>query len=81
MADEITALQEQVKTLFNTTNELRQDLKDLQEKTNKCLEGLRCDISKLSDKFSNRLPVWATMFISVLTAMVGVLMGILCVGG
>lgn len=56
-AEEITALKEQVKTLFNNVGELKEDVKELKE------------------KFANRLPTWATITFSILTALLGVCMG------
>ncbi len=51
--DDVTALKEQVKTLFNNVGELKEDVRELKE------------------KFANRLPLWATMLIGVLTGVCG----------
>ena len=56
MSDQdITRLQEQVKTLFNDIGELK------------------CDVGKIKEDLANRLPVWATLALSMLTALCGFL--------
>ena len=50
---DITRLQEQIKTLFGDVNELKEDVKEIKQ------------------QLANRLPLWATMLISVLTGVIG----------
>ena len=63
-SDEIIRLQEQVKTLF--TNQ--KDLRDM-------FEGVITKLDEMQKSFQNRLPPWATLLISVLTAACGWLAG------
>ena len=53
--EEITALKEQVKTLFNVVGELKDDVKEIKE------------------QLANRLPLWATTLIGILTGICGFL--------
>ena len=50
---DVTRLQEQMKTLFGDVTELKDDVKEIKA------------------QLANRLPLWATVLISVLTAFIG----------
>lgn len=50
---ELTRLQEQIKTLFGDVEELKADVKEIKH------------------QLANRLPLWATVLISVLTGTIG----------
>ena len=50
---ELTRLQEQIKTLFGDVDELKTDVKEIKH------------------QLANRLPLWATVLISVLTGTIG----------
>ena len=50
---ELTRLQEQIKTLFGDVDELKTDVKEIKH------------------QLANRLPLWATVLISVLTGVIG----------
>mgnify|MGYP003610093537 CR=1 FL=1 len=60
--DAIARLEEQIKTLFNDGLRREGAIKDL-----------ACDIKEIKEELANRLPVWATLAISLLTALVGAL--------
>jgi len=51
--NEVTRLQEQIKTLFNDVGELKEDVKEIK------------------NQLANRLPLWATVLISMLTGTIG----------
>lgn len=51
--EEVTRLQEQIRTLFNDVGELKEDVKEIKQ------------------QLANRLPLWATVLISVLTGAIG----------
>ena len=50
---ELTRLQEQIKTIFGDVEELKTDVKEIKH------------------QLANRLPLWATVLISVLTGTIG----------
>ncbi len=54
--DDVARIEEQIKTLFS--NDTRFE---------KCVEEIRTDIKQLA----NRLPVWATLLVALLTAACG----------
>jgi len=56
--EEVTRLEEQVKTLFNDVCELKGDIKEIK------------------NQLANRLPLWATALISLLTGAVGWLLSV-----
>ena len=60
--DAIARLEEQIKTLFNDGQRREGTIKDL-----------ACDIKEIKEALANRLPVWATIGIAFLTALVGAL--------
>ena len=60
--DAIARLEEQIKTLFNDGQRREETIKEL-----------ACDIKEIKDALANRLPVWATLGIALLTALVGAL--------
>lgn len=60
--DAIARLEEQIKTLFNDGQRREGAIKDL-----------ACDIKEIKEELANRLPIWATLAISLLTALVGAL--------
>lgn len=45
------------------------------------LEHLRAHMDEAMDKLRNRLPVWATLVMSILTGIVGVLLALAIEGG
>ena len=60
--DAIARLEEQIKTLFTDGQRRESSIKELS-----------CDIKEIKDQLANRLPVWATIGIAFLTALVGAL--------
>ena len=60
--DAVARLEEQIKTLFNDGMRREGAIKDL-----------ACDIKEIKEELANRLPVWATIGIAFLTALVGAL--------
>jgi len=51
-------------------------LEKSQESTWSALDNLRAHLDESMDRLRNRLPVWATLVISVLTGLVGVLLAL-----
>lgn len=63
---EVTRLEEQVKTLFTGQARIEKSLEDFKSDIYK-------QIKELKDQFANRLPVWATTLIGILTGVCGFL--------
>ena len=61
---EVTRLEEQVKTLFVGQARIEKSLEDFKIDIYK-------EIKELKEQFANRLPLWATLLISILTAGLG----------
>jgi hypothetical protein len=61
---EVTRLEEQVKTLFAGQARIEKSLEDFKIDIYK-------EIKELKEQFVNRLPLWATLLISILTAGLG----------
>lgn len=51
-------------------------LEKSQESTWTALDQLRAHLDESMDKLRNRLPVWATLVMSILTGLVGVLLAL-----
>lgn len=68
MADEeVTRIQEQIKTLFNNDTRLERDIAECNARYE---SGIR-ELSQKLDQYANRLPTWATAAIAILTAVCG----------
>jgi len=65
-------LEEQVKTLFVNLEKLEKCQKEHEEDDKEAFSG----VYKKLDDYQNRLPVWATAVISLLTAVCGWLAGL-----
>lgn len=63
---EIARIEEQIVTLFKND-----------ERMERVIEKLGYDVQEIKDEFANRLPTWATIVLSILTASLGVCLGCL----
>lgn len=63
---EIARIEEQIVTLFKND-----------ERMERAIEKLGHDVQEIKDEFANRLPTWATIVLSILTASLGVCLGCL----
>lgn len=72
---EIAKLQEQVHTLFVNDERHDKELKALRQDIAACNEAVLGEIKDLRREMANRLPLWATALMSILTAVVGGLIG------
>jgi len=63
---EIARIEEQIVTLFKND-----------ERMERAIEKLGYDVQEIKDEFANRLPTWATILLSILTASLGVCLGCL----
>lgn len=63
---EIARIEEQIVTLFKND-----------ERMERAVEKLGYDVQEIKDEFANRLPIWATIVLSILTASLGVCLGCL----
>lgn len=63
---EIARIEEQIVTLFKND-----------ERMERAIEKLGYDVQEIKDEFANRLPTWATIVLSILTASLGVCLGCL----
>lgn len=75
MSDEITKLQEQVKTLFANDERHEKELDELKDDVKDCNRVLLDKLEEMNRQMATRLPTWATILISVLTALLGGLVG------
>lgn len=76
--NEVTALKEQVKTLFANDERIEKDLDDLKRDVRDCNRELVKEIKALRDEIKvlyNRLPVWATLVFGILCTVIGGLIG------
>lgn len=69
--EEVARLQEQIKTLFAGQERLEKDQTDFEAETRKTVTDIYNEIKALKDQFANRLPLWATMLIGLLMAVIG----------
>lgn len=78
--DAVARIEEQIKTLFagQMRIEKRQDNFEKEIKDSIC--DLYREMKALKEQFANRLPTWATIVISILTALLGGCVGRL-IGG
>lgn len=74
---EVARLQEQIKTLFSGQERIEKNQNDFEAETRKTVNEIYNEIKILKDQFANRLPTWATIIISILTAALGVCLGCL----
>ncbi len=68
---DVTRLEEQIKTLFNNQDRLEKDREKDRLWFEGCVKELRDDVKAIKEQFANRLPVWATLLIALLTAVCG----------
>lgn len=72
---EIAKLQEQVHTLFQNDERHERELDGLRKDVADCNEKILNQLTDLRKEMASRLPNWATLLISVLTACLGGLLG------
>ena len=68
---EIAKLQEQVHTLFENDSRHDREMAELRKDVADCNQILLNEIKELRKEMASRLPLWATMIIALLTAIVG----------
>ena len=68
---EVTRLQEQIKTLFASQTRIEKAQEDFEKESRATVNEIYTEIKALKDQFANRLPVWATMLIGFLMAALG----------
>jgi hypothetical protein len=71
------AVEARVGVLENTMGIVREDVASLKSELNTDVAEIRRDLKEMRDILTNRLPVWATLFIGFLTMMSGGLLGAL----
>lgn len=74
---DVARLQEQIKTLFSGQERIEKNQNEFEAETRANVGAIYNEIKALKDQFANRLPTWATIIISVLTASLGVCLGCL----
>lgn len=74
---EIARIQEQIKTLFAGQERLEKNQYDFESEMRNTTGEIYREIKALKEDFANRLPTWATIIISILTASLGVCLGCL----
>lgn len=74
---EIARIQEQIKTLFDGQKRIEKNQSDFEHEVRETTGEIYREIKALKDDFANRLPTWATVIISILTAALGVCLGFL----
>lgn len=75
---EVTALKEQVKTLFANDDRIVKDLDEVKQDVKDCNKELIKEIKALREEIKalyNRLPVWATLAFGVLCTVIGGMIG------
>ena len=63
---EIARIEAQIVTLFKND-----------ERMERAIDKITNDVQEIKDEFANRLPTWATIVLSILTASLGVCLGCL----
>jgi hypothetical protein len=74
---EIARIQEKIKTLFDGQKRIEKNQSDFEHEVRKTTGEICREIKALKGDFANRLPTWATVIISILTAALGVCLGCL----
>jgi hypothetical protein len=74
---EIARIQEQIKTLFAGQERLEKNQYDFESEMRNTTGEIYREIKALKEDFANRLPTWATIIISILTASLGACLGCL----
>jgi len=74
---EVARLQEQIKTLFMGQERIEKNQSEFEAETRNTVNDIYKEIKALKDQFANRLPTWATIVISILTAALGTCLGCL----
>lgn len=74
---EIARIQEQIKTLFDGQKRIEKNQSDFEHEVRETAGEICREIKALKEDFANRLPTWATVIISILTAALGVCLGCL----
>lgn len=74
---EIARIQEKIKTLFDGQKRIEKNQCDFEREMRETTGEIYREIKALKEDFANRLPTWATVIISILTAALGVCMGFL----
>lgn len=74
---EIARIQEQIKTLFAGQERIEKNQCDFEHEMREITGDIYREIKALKEDFANRLPTWATVIISILTAALGVCLGCL----
>lgn len=75
--EDVTRIQEQIKTLFAGQERIENHQSVFEGETRKTVNEIYNEIKTLKDQFAERLPTWATIIISILTASLGVCLGCL----
>ena len=66
---EVARLQEQIKTLFAGQERIEKNQAEFEVETKGTVNDIYKEIKALKDQFANRLPLWATTLIGILTAL------------
>lgn len=75
--EEIVRIQEKIITLFAGLERLEKNQEAFEKETRGTVGDIYREIKALKEDFANRLPTWATVIISILTAALGVCLGCL----
>ncbi|MDD3899184.1 MAG: hypothetical protein PHE82_09600 [Syntrophomonadaceae bacterium] len=70
---EVARLQEQIKTLFAGQGRIEKNQNEFEAETRNTVNDIYKEIKALKDQFANRLPLWATTLIGILTGLCGFL--------
>lgn len=73
----IARIEEQIKTLFAGQERLEKNQDDFESEMRNTTGEIYREIKALKEDFANRLPTWATIIISILTASLGACLGCL----
>lgn len=73
----IARIEEQIKTLFAGQERLEKNQDDFESEMRSTTGEIYREIKALKEDFANRLPTWATIIISILTASLGACLGCL----
>lgn len=73
----IARIEEQIKTLFAGQERLEKNQDDFESEMRSTTGEIYREIKSLKEDFANRLPTWATIVISILTASFGACLGCL----
>jgi len=67
----VVRIQEQIKALYAGQERIEASQADFEKETRTTVNDIYKEIKALKDQFANRLPIWATILIAVLTAICG----------